>query len=191
VGSIDARKNLSLLLDAIRRAKCLEKIRLHVVGDGWMREETQLRAKRLGLSSQIEWHGKLSRVEVIKLFTSAHINLITSCKEGNPTVLWEAMASGVPTVSLDHSGMRDTICDECGVRIPVHSYEQILSDFANSVDTLYSDPSRLKLLSEGALVCAKKFSYANRHSYFNDLYDRAIAHYNALHRPPANDDKNA
>jgi glycosyltransferase involved in cell wall biosynthesis len=123
----------------------------------------------------------LPRPEVLRLYEQAHANIITSCKEANTTVLWEAMASGVPTITLDHCGMHDTVCDNCGVRIPIKSYEQIVSGFSDSIDSLFSDPRRLRSLSEGALSCASRYAYANRHAFFNDLYDKAIEHYGRIH----------
>ena len=181
VGSLDARKNLGLLLDALAEVKSFEKMRLHVAGDGWMRQRLEAQAGSLGISSHIEWHGLLPRAEVLRLYEQAHISIITSCKEGNPTIIWEAMASGVPTITLDHCGMHDTICGKCGVRIPIKSYEQIVSDLSDSIESLFSDPRRLRSLSEGALSCASRYAYANRHAFFNHLYDKAIEHYGRIH----------
>ena len=52
---------------------------------------------------------------------STHLHIITSLGEGNPTTIWEAMDRGIPTVSLNHCGMKDVICDKCGVKINIET----------------------------------------------------------------------
>lgn len=107
-----------------------------------------------------------------ELFAQAHLHIITSLGEATTTVLWEAMANGIPTLSLDHCGMSGVICEECGIKIPIHSYEQVTSAIATQIESCIMNPSRIETLSNGVLKCAGKFMWSNRVESFNQIYEQ-------------------
>ena len=67
---------------------------------------------------------------------NSHLHVISSLGEATTTVLFEAMSYGVPTMTLDHCGMAGVVCEECGIKIPIHSYNQVISDIAKRIDEL-------------------------------------------------------
>ena len=182
VGSIDGRKNLELLLEALSTLDERDRsLRLDVIGDGPLKDAMQARARELALEDLVRWHGQLSRQETLQRFQSAHCHIITSLGEGNPTTLWEAMASGTPTISLDHCGMHDVICENCGIKIPLGAKKAMIGDLANAIRKLDNDRNLLRKLSAGCFKCAERFSWENRHQFFNRCYGNAIDHYNRMH----------
>lgn len=94
------------------------------------------------------------------------MHVITSISEGNTTVIWESMSYGVPTLSLDHCGMHDTIDEESGIRIPIHSYEQCVKDIAKTIDKLLGNPNRFKQLSDGVVNRSKQYTWDKREKYY-------------------------
>lgn len=187
VGRLDANKALKTLLDALAEIKGKVRFHLDVVGDGPLKNSLLKYAEMSGLSDNITWHGHVARECVFNLFQSEHVHIITSCNEGNPTVLFEAMASGIPTISLDHCGMHDTLCEQCGIRIPISNYKQIVSELGNCIIRLYHHPEEVKRLSEGTVMCAKKYTWDKRREFFNRQYDKAIVHYNSIHNSAEKD----
>jgi glycosyltransferase involved in cell wall biosynthesis len=177
IGGIDARKSLGTLLDAIILMKQRAAIRLHIVGDGPLGKAMRQKAEELGISECIIWHGNVSRQQVFELLKNAHLHIITSCMEANTTVIFEAMANSVPTLSLDHCGMHDIICEQCGIKIPVTNYRQIVADFADEIDKLTQAPERLQALAAGTTLCAQKYTWELRRDFFNSIYDKAIANF--------------
>ena len=109
------------------------------------------------------------------------MHVITSTSEGNPTTIWEAMSHGVPTISFDHCGMHDTICERCGIRIPIHNYNQCVNDLANEIDELLEHPKRFEELAFGVLECAKKFTWEEREKFLLNYYEMAISNYKNKH----------
>lgn len=180
VGSIDRRKSLDILIDALAKVRSANWT-LRVVGDGPRRLELKQMASDAGLDGQVEWLGKLPRSEVLKVFGTSHLHVITSMAEGNPTVLWEAMASGVPTVSLDHCGMHDVICDQCGVKIPISTRKNIVECLARTITRLIHDSDTLNSLSNGAQRCATKHSWAARAVEWDSCYDLALRSWKQTH----------
>lgn len=88
------------------------------------------------------------------------------------------MSYGVPTISFDHCGMHDTICERCGIRIPIHSYDQCVADLAIEIDKLLEHPERFEQLANGTIECAQKFTWDAREEFLLNCYELAIKNYN-------------
>lgn len=177
IGSLVAGKAVNILLEALTLVKHKEKLIVDIVGNGPERQTLYSYAEKHQLQSLINWYGYLPRNKAVELFNNAHIHIITSAKEGNPTTIWEAMSYGVPTISFDHCGMHDTICDHCGILIPIHDYEQCVNDLAKRIDNLLECPKKFEDLAYGVLECAKKYTWDEREKILLNCYELAISNY--------------
>lgn len=182
IGRLDANKSLKTLLDSLKQIKDQAAFHLNVVGDGPLKKSLVEFAEATGINGKITWQGRVVREQVFHLLQTAHIHVITSCNEANSTVLFEAMATGIPTISLDHCGMHDIICEHCGIRIPICSYEQIVTDLGEAIIRLYNHPEEVKRLSEGVVKCAAKYTWDKRREFFNRQYDIAIRRFQSRHQ---------
>lgn len=176
VGSLCQRKSLILLLRALVKIKS-ENWQLNVVGEGDLQNELMQFSRDNDLCNKITWHGKVKGIEVLDLMKRSHLHVISSMGEATTTVLFEAMSCAVPTLSLDHCGMAGVICEKCGYKIPIHSYEQVLSDIATVISELIESPERVQQLSAGVLSCSQHYLYHNRVPLLEQLYDEAIKKY--------------
>ena len=174
VGSLIPRKAVHIALEAMAKMNSLDRVHLDVVGDGPLSSTLQQYAMENGLSAHITWHGQVSRNKVLELFKMAHVHLVTSLSEGNPTTIWEAMSCGVPTISFDHCGMHDIICRQCGVKIPIHDYEQCVGDLAMELERLIGDSQRLEALAEGVVRCAQNYTWNLREKVLLEYHDMVI-----------------
>ncbi len=175
VGTLDARKSVGIFLEALTQVKHKDDLHVDIVGGGPLRNSLEQYAEDHALGNLITWHGQLPREQAVKVFSSAHLHVITSVSEGNPTTIWEAMSYGVPTLSFDHCGMHDTLCERCGIRIPIAKrYEDCVSAVAMAIDGLLEHPARFKQLAEGTLECAKKYTWTEREAFWNQLYDQLL-----------------
>jgi glycosyltransferase involved in cell wall biosynthesis len=127
-----------------------------------------------GLSDRITLHGLIPRSEVLKLMSVSDFHIITSMNEANTTVIWEAMGAGVPTLSLDHCGMHDTICEACGVLIPLSDYRNTCEAVAVELDRVIKEPEALAIKQMGVLACAKNHMWGQRAKAWLQIYDEAI-----------------
>lgn len=178
IGSVDSRKNLNLLFQAISRLKQKDSIRLHVIGDGPERNKLELLARNEGFADSIVWHGQIKREQLLKLISNFHLNIITSLNEGNPTVIWEAMSYGIPTLTLNHCGMRDTVCSKCGFKIDIMNYEQVVTDIADTLQQCINNPKILKEKAYSTLACAQQFLWEKREPIILDAYESVIKKHN-------------
>lgn len=176
VGSIDERKALGILISALGKVKN-NNWHLNVLGEGPLREKCEALADELGISEKITFHGKVDRAQVQLVFAQSHVHVISSLGEGNPTVLWEAFSKAIPTLTLDHCGMAGVVSSECGIKIPIRSYQQVLNDMAFAIDDLMEHPEKVSRLSQGTIECAKKFMWKNRIALYDKVYDKVLEKY--------------
>ncbi|AOE83159.1 hypothetical protein THL1_611 [Pseudomonas sp. TCU-HL1] len=173
VGRIDSNKSLSLLIESLSLIK-EKNWHLYVIGDGPLKKPLSFLAEQLGIEKNITWTGNIQRNKVNYYYSIAHIHSITSLAEGNPTVIWEAMSHGIPTITLDHCGMHDTVCDQCGVKIEISTYDKIIKEYGMHLEELIESPEKINRLSEGVNKCVEKFTWEKRVQLWTNLYDLAI-----------------
>ncbi len=176
VGGIDERKALGILISALGKVEHANW-HLDVLGDGSLRGRCEQQARELGILDRITFHGRVDRTQVQLVFAQSHIHVISSLGEGNTTVLWEAFSKAIPTLTLDHCGMAGVVSPECGIKIPIHSYRQVIDDMALAIDRLMAHPEEVERLSRGAIECAKKFMWKNRIALYDRVYTDIMKRY--------------
>jgi glycosyltransferase involved in cell wall biosynthesis len=174
VGTIEERKSLDILLSALSLVKN-SNWHLYIVGTGPLVNKHFILSEHFGLGNKITWAGRVTRDAVNQYYQKSHLHAITSMAEGNPTTIWEAMSFGIPTITLDHCGMHDTVCNKCGVRIPLASLDVTVKSYAANLERLISDSELITELSRGVLECSKRFSWSQRGIDWNGYYEAAIA----------------
>jgi len=136
VARLSPQKGLDVLLEAIAVVRASHpRIRLHVVGDGELRDALLKQADGLGLRDSLVLEGRLTAAEVAARLAAADVFALSSRYEGSPLALMEAMASGLPCVATDVSGVRDLIPDEqCGRVVPVGDVRAMAAAIAELLD---------------------------------------------------------
>ena len=170
------RKNLGLCLDSLALVKS-KNWHLHILGTGPLTGKLKQKADESGLSANITWHGQLSRAAAINVMNGAHLHIITSIAEDNPAVIFEALRLGVPTLTLDHCGMGDVLCNKCGIKIMVAAHHQMAKKIADAIDHLLLRPETLADLALDTVTCATKHHWEKRSKVLNAYYNEAIELY--------------
>jgi Glycosyltransferase len=119
VGRLDAPKNPGLMLDAFARLPPDQNAVLEFVGDGPLRPVLEARAVALGLLDRVRFLGY--QAHPYALMQAAELLVLTSDREGLPTVLVEALYRGLPLVSTGcGGGVHDILGDNAyGMIVPV------------------------------------------------------------------------
>ncbi len=175
IGRVEAGKALNLLVHAMQHMRYAARYEVHVAGDGPLRADLQKAVASVGLAAQFVWHGHVERQAVLRLLNASHLHVITSVSEANTTVVWEAMACGVPTLTIDHCGMHDTITEGSGLKVPIGQYEAVVAGFAGHLDALAEDPERLRQMAQQVLADADRFHWKHRPAFWLDRYAEAVA----------------
>jgi glycosyltransferase involved in cell wall biosynthesis len=107
VGRLDEPKNPQLLLDAFALI-FNRNLHLQIVGDGRFKEELVERSKRLGIEEHVNFLGY--QANPYDFMLASDLLVVSSDREGLPTVIIEAMHCGLRVVSTDcGEGVRDIL----------------------------------------------------------------------------------
>ena len=110
VGRLDDPKNPGLMLEAFALVSATCNARLVFLGDGPMRSELEHRCKELGLWERVSFMGFLSAP--YDLMVHSDLLVLSSDREGLPSVIIEAMYCGLRVVSTDcGEGIHDILLD--------------------------------------------------------------------------------
>lgn len=135
IGSFVPKKNQILLLDIIVELNKLnQKVNCIFLGVGPLKAEVEQRAKDLNLYDQCQFLGNVENVEEYLWKSDVYVH--TATYEPLGLVLIEAMAAGLPVVTLDGGGNRDLIRDgENGYLIN----QQDANGFASKIELAKND----------------------------------------------------
>lgn len=141
VGRLADQKNLPLLLDVIERMKPdAAEATFTIVGDGPQRGSLEAEIKKRGLGASVRYSPKLDRREIVDVFASHHLLLLTSLYEGFAKVFMEAAAAGLPIVTTRVSGVANIVRDgETGLVVEQGDAAGLVA----ALKTLIGNPDRL------------------------------------------------
>jgi glycosyltransferase involved in cell wall biosynthesis len=144
VASLEPRKGHRILLEAVARLRAEGlPIRLSLVGEGETRGELEAAIAMLGVGDVVTMHGGQPNRQVRKLLVDSDIyvqpSMITRTgkSEGIPVALMEAMATGLPVVATDISGVPELVDDRInGLLVP----ENDVNALVKALQLLCEDP---------------------------------------------------
>jgi glycosyltransferase involved in cell wall biosynthesis len=169
-GNLRPLKALPLLLHALAKIKNEVSFELQVLGEGPCGPQWESLAKRLGISASIRWRGFLPHGEAVSQYDWADVFVFTSLRDTTGMVLAEALAAGLPIVTLDHQGAADVVTSDCGIRVPVERPSATIDGLAHALKRLAGDQSLLEQLNRGALKRAQKYLWANKGREMSTIY---------------------
>ena len=106
VGRLEPRKGVDLAIEALA---AVPDARIDVVGEGQARASLSARARALGLTDRVRFHGHVA--DTRPLLARAHAALCSSRSEGLGIALLEAMSAGLPVVGFSVGGVPEFVQD--------------------------------------------------------------------------------
>lgn len=127
VGRMDYPKNPALMLEVFMRLPKDEGYSLDFIGDGPLKQVLEERVVKNELEGIVRFHS--FQPNPYLWMAKADILVLTSDREGLPTVLIEALYCGLRIVSTDcGTGVRDVLLDNhYGTIVPVGNVEELTS----------------------------------------------------------------
>jgi len=146
VGRVAHEKNIGFLLQVVERVRQeVPDILFVIAGEGPALAGLEVDVDRMGLTENVQFIGYLDRhTELNSCYRAGDIFVFSSRTETQGLVLLEAMAQGVPVVSIAEMGTRDVLREGQGVWIAREEVE----DFSGKVTKLLADRQARKALGE-------------------------------------------
>jgi len=129
---------------AFARNPELRKHKLVMVGDGPERARIEAIIKEHSLQDCVELLGWKTQTEVGELMRTADIFAFPSIRELGAGAVVEAMACGLALAVVDYGAPAGLVTDECGVKIPLGTKDQLTERYATELESLAGDEERLR-----------------------------------------------
>ncbi|MGH6923307.1 MAG: glycosyltransferase [Propylenella sp.] len=192
VGRLVEKKGLQFALRALavhKERNPYSAVRYDIIGDGPDRKTLEQLAGKLAIADRVTFHGSMPHSEIDAWMRKAHIYVAPSVTaangdmEGIPTTLMEAMASGLPVVASDHSGISELVSDkESGLLAPERNYK----DLADRLQMLISNPEIWgEFGREGRAVVEREFNIRTQNARLVDWYRELVDARPAVERATA------
>ncbi|GDX81685.1 glycosyl transferase family 1 [Deltaproteobacteria bacterium] len=163
-GRLNEQKNHAGLLDAFA-SPALASAHLLVAGEGALLGALQAQAAALGVASRVHFLGV--RRDVSTLMAAADAFVLASNWEGNPLVVLEAMAAGLPVVATDVGCVAELVSHETGRVVPPGSPPALAAALAE----LAGDRALVRALgARGADIAAARFDVAVMARAYSELF---------------------
>ncbi len=166
VGRFDENKNQIFLLEVIRKLLDAKiDVHLSLFGDGKTKSMLMAKARSLEIEKNVSFMGFVNNIE--DYYHQSHIYVHSAKKEALGLTLLEAMAAGLPVISLDGKGNRDLIEDgKNGYMFKSHDAEE----FASCILELWADKPKFKKMSSYAQIFASNFDIVNYTDKLTAIY---------------------
>ena len=126
VASLDNNKNQTLLIESFAKVvKKQPKVHLKLAGDGYMRNSLETLVKKLNLTKQVSFLGRISQEKVREEMMGADCFVLSSDFETFGVVLIEALACGLPIIATKCGGPVDIVTNSNGILIDVKNEKQL------------------------------------------------------------------
>jgi len=169
VGRLLPRKGVLLVIETMAKLKNYSDITLTIVGDGEMRKYVEDDIKKYNLSN-VKLIGRIPYEKVKEYYSNHDIFFFTSLRDSNGMQVLEAMAYGLPVVTLQLHGQDLLVNEEVGLKASVNNPEQTVTELANAILLLHNDRVLLSKMSKAAFNFAKEHTWEKQVKLFVEKY---------------------
>jgi glycosyltransferase involved in cell wall biosynthesis len=156
VGTIQPRKNLTVLLEALARLSRKDIILVLVGGRGWLHDEIHTRISSLQLEDRVRFAGYVADDELPLWYGAASVLAFPSLYEGFGMPIVEAMACGTPVVAAQTSSL-----PEAGGNAALYFPARDPAALAERLEKVLGQPAEAMRMRTDGLQHAAGFSWAD------------------------------
>ena len=170
LGRLEDEKCFDVLIEAADRLiRAGRDVSLVIGGEGTVRGKLQ---QQIAATSQPQRFRLLGHVETKNFFRDVDAFVLSSCREGLPNVVLEAMALEVPLVATPVGGIPDLVSDgKNGLIVPVGDAHALAAGISRILD----DPAQSRAMAEaGRQTIEQRFSFRKRMEKMVAIYDRML-----------------
>jgi 1,2-diacylglycerol 3-alpha-glucosyltransferase len=174
VGRLAAEKNLDYLAQAVRLfIGDHPKAVFLVVGTGPRKEHIRHIFAAAGMAHHLIMPGQLTSRSLADAYRAMDLFVFASFSETQGLVLTEAMAAGLPVITLDASGVRDVVED--GINGRLMRAATPVGEFAGAIQAAFADPAQMRRWGRAGVQTAIRHSRRACASRLADLYQHVLA----------------
>jgi len=162
IGRLLPRKGIFLILDVMKELSYNRSITLTIVGDGPDGPALYSKIREYELEETVFWKGQVPYKEVKSYYEDHDIFFFASLRDSCPAQLIEAMAYGLPVVTINLHGQALIVDDERGILCNCDTPEIAIKELANAITYLFSHPEVVTQKSMAANSFAAQQMWPNK-----------------------------
>ena len=137
-------------------------ITLTLLGDGEMKEEIVKKIAENGLENTVKLMGMVPFEQVREYYATYDIFFFNSLRDSGPSQVIDAMAFGLPVVTINLLGQGSIVNDQTGIRCKCNTPETAVEELEKAIIYLYNNPQKVTEMSHAAYEFAKKQTWSSR-----------------------------
>lgn len=170
VGTLEPRKNVTLLMEAFELVRRQIDAQLLLVGGrGWLDEPIFAAYTRLGLEGAARFLGPLGENDLAVLYSRAGAFVLPSLYEGFGLPVLEAMACGAPVI-CSNAGPLPELAGNAAMLLPPDDP----GGWARAIIHVLTEPHRAEVMRQQGFVRAASFSWERAALSTRDVYREAL-----------------
>lgn len=174
VGRIEPRKGLPLVLESLSKVRNDVRFKLTILGDGQLGPTIRPLIESLRLDEKVDWRGRVPWEEVRKAYIDHNVFMFCSLRDSFGAQFLEAMASGMPIITLDHQGAGDCIPDGASIKVAVTTPEETTTKLAAAVEYVYDHPDALDAMGECGYTYARDETWERRVERMEAIFRKVL-----------------
>ena len=176
VGRLLPRKALELTIQALSQVDSKLTVKLTIVGGkGEMASQVRQYIDTYNVNDRVNWVGHVSYQEVKDYYEQSDVFFFTSLRDSCPHQLLEAMAYSLPIVTLNLHGQAELVNDTTGIRVPIKTKEQVVSDLARAIEWMYAHPDERLAMGQAGYAFAQTQLWDTKvRQFIDELYPAVL-----------------
>ena len=154
LGRVEAQKNPVGMMKMLAELdkKGFTNWRFKWIGNGPLMDKAKELAVEFGIEDRVDFLGLVPWQDVFETLNKSDLFVLNSMSEGMPRALLEAMATGLPAISVNICGMPEILLQSD--LVPKDDHRQL----ADKIYEVLSDPARMCEMSKRNIETAKNYS---------------------------------
>lgn len=169
VGTLQPRKNIPTLIDALAHLDRQELPLILVGGRGWQYEEIFARIAALGLHKRMRLTGYVPDEELPLWYNAATVLVFPSVYEGFGLPIVEAMACGTPVIAAETSSVHEAAGDAALLFSPLE-----VETLVKHLVTVLDNPEQVAGMRQRGLAHAGQFTWTRAGAKMAGAFLRAL-----------------
>lgn len=174
-GGLSYYRGVDLCLRAFAKAELPNAEYVHA-SDGPDRPRLEALATSLGIADRVRFLGDQPHVENVKAVATADVYMHTVLRDSQGLIP-DAMALGIPVLTLDHNTMSLLIDETCGHKVPMDAGatpERVVDEMARVLRQWHDDAALRMRLGRAGMARAGQFTAAGRAAIFQAMHERLV-----------------
>lgn len=170
VGRLVYLKGHELLLDALARLPQNADYQCRIVGEGTELEPLRKRCGEYGLDGHVTFSGALPYTEMAQVYRDADVLIMPSFREASGSVLLEAMARGLPVVTINRFGGAVILDRDTGWLYDGTTREEFIENLKDALLACITQPDEMLRRGANARIAAGRHTWQARAKEYDVIY---------------------